>query len=37
MWAGKFGPYRSPLKFADGTLVKSPRDWARRRQQILAM
>ena len=35
-YAGKFGPYRSPLEFADGTTVKSPQDWARRRQEILA-
>ena len=35
-WAGQYGPYRSPLKFADGTLVKSPEDWARRRAEILA-
>ena len=35
-YAGKFGPYRSPLRFADGRLVKSPEDWARRRQEILA-
>jgi dienelactone hydrolase len=35
-YAGKFGSYRSPLKFADGTLVKSPQDWVRRRQEILA-
>ncbi|MCY2987771.1 MAG: sialidase [Planctomycetota bacterium] len=34
-WAGQFGPYRSPLKFADGTLVKSPEDWSRRRAEIL--
>jgi len=35
-YAGQFGPYRSPLVFADGTRVKSPQDWARRRQEILA-
>ncbi len=35
-YAGKFGSYRSPLTFADGTLVKSPQDWARRRAEILA-
>jgi hypothetical protein len=35
-YAGKFGLYRSPLKFADGTVAKSPEDWARRRQEILA-
>src|SRR5262249_5273359 len=33
--AGKFGPYRSPLQFADGTVVKSAADWARRRDEIL--
>ncbi len=36
-FAGQLSPYRSPLKFADGTLVKSPEDWARRRGEILAM
>jgi len=30
-----FGAYQSPLKFADGTPVKSPADWAKRRQEIL--
>jgi len=35
-YTGKFGPYRSPLRFADGRLVKSPQDWQRRRQEILA-
>jgi dienelactone hydrolase len=35
-YAGKFGPYRSPLMFADGTPVKSPQDWGRRREEILA-
>ncbi len=34
-FAGRFGPYRSPLKFADGTLVRSPADWVRRRTRIL--
>jgi hypothetical protein len=34
--ANDFGPYRSPLKFDDGTDVKTPRDWQRRRQEILA-
>jgi hypothetical protein len=32
---GKFGSYRSPLKFADGSLAKSPEDWSRRRGEIL--
>ena len=36
-FAGKFGPYRSPLKFADGTMVKSPEDWGRRRDEIRAL
>jgi dienelactone hydrolase len=30
-----FGDYRSVLKFYDGTAVKTPADWARRRQGIL--
>jgi len=34
--AGDFGTYRSPLKFDDGTPVKTPTDWQRRRQEILA-
>lgn len=34
-FAGKFGDYKSPLKFADGTMVKTPEDWARRRKEIL--
>src|SRR5687768_11490698 len=34
--ANDFGPYRSPLKFDDGTDVKTPGDWQRRRQEILA-
>ena len=33
-FAGKFGPYHSPLKFADGTDVKTAEDWARRREEI---
>lgn len=33
-FAGKFGPYRSPLKFADGSSVKTAEDWARRREEI---
>ncbi len=36
-YVGKFGPYRSPLRFADGTMAKTPQDWARRRQEILAL
>jgi outer membrane protein assembly factor BamB/dienelactone hydrolase len=34
-YAGQFGPYRSPLKFADGTIAKTPADWGRRRKEIL--
>jgi hypothetical protein len=34
-YAGQFGNYRSPLRFDDGTPVKTPADWQRRRQQIL--
>jgi dienelactone hydrolase len=32
---GQLGPYRSPLKFADGAMAKSPEDWMRRRKEIL--
>jgi dienelactone hydrolase len=35
-YAGKFGAYRSPLKLTDGTAVKSPQEWTRRRKEILA-
>jgi dienelactone hydrolase len=34
-FAGKFGTYQSPLKFADGSLAKTPADWTRRRAEIL--
>jgi dienelactone hydrolase len=34
-FARKFGSYRSPLKFADGTMVRSADDWPRRRSEIL--
>jgi dienelactone hydrolase len=34
-FADEFGPYRSPLLFADGTTVRSPDDWGRRRKEIL--
>jgi hypothetical protein len=30
-----FGKYRSPLTFYDGTAVKTPQDWQRRRKEIL--
>ena len=32
---GQLGSYRSPLQFEDGTLVKTPVEWARRREEIL--
>jgi hypothetical protein len=35
-YAGDFGAYRTPLKFYDGRQVKSPRDWKKRRKEILA-
>jgi dienelactone hydrolase len=34
-FAGKLGPYRSPLQFADGSLARTAVDWARRRGDIL--
>src|SRR5947199_9474097 len=34
-FAGKFGDYRSPLKFEDGAQAKDAKDWARRRAEIL--
>jgi len=34
-FAGRFGSYRSPLTFRDGTHVKTRADWPRRRQEIL--
>ncbi|EDY17767.1 conserved hypothetical protein [Chthoniobacter flavus Ellin428] len=30
----QYGNFRSPLKFADGSEVKTPADWARRRAEI---
>jgi gamma-glutamyltranspeptidase/glutathione hydrolase len=35
-FAGKFGSYRSPLKFADGSSVRSAADWPKRRDELLA-
>jgi len=35
-FANDFGGYRSPLTFDDGTPVKTPADWQRRREEILA-
>src|SRR6516164_4361478 len=34
-FAGKFGSYRSPLKFADGAVVRSAVDWPKRRDELL--
>jgi dienelactone hydrolase len=34
-YSGDFGAYRSPLKFYDGRQVKTPRDWKKRRKEIL--
>jgi hypothetical protein len=34
-YRSELGAYRSPLRFADGTMVKDPRDWPRRRAEIL--
>jgi len=33
--AGDLSSYKSPLKFYDGTPVKTPADWEKRRQEIL--
>lgn len=35
-WSGEFGDYKSPLEFADGTCVKTPADWQRRRAEIVS-
>jgi dienelactone hydrolase len=35
-YAGKFGDYRTPLKFYEGKLVKTKTDWKNRREEILA-
>jgi dienelactone hydrolase len=35
-YAGKLGGYRSPLLFADGSAVRTPDDWRRRREAILS-
>lgn len=34
-YIGNFGTYRSPLKFDDGSEVKTASDWAKRRAEIL--
>src|SRR4029453_9494158 len=33
-YKGKFGDYRPVLQFDDGSPVKSPEDWPRRREEI---
>ncbi len=33
--AGDLGTYRSPLKFDDGTPVRTPEDWPKRRAELL--
>src|SRR5205823_5651564 len=34
-FAGQYGDYRSPLKFRDGSEVKSANEWKHRRAEIL--
>ena len=34
-WQNKLGEYPSPLVFNDGSKVENPKDWARRRTEIL--
>ncbi len=34
-YANQYGDYQSPLRFYDGTSVKTPADWSRRRKEIL--
>jgi dienelactone hydrolase len=33
-FVGDFGPYRSPLRFVDGSVARTPADWTRRREEI---
>lgn len=33
-WQNKLGEYQSPLRFTDGSPVKTPADWKRRRAEI---
>ncbi|MBI1312104.1 hypothetical protein GC176_12490 [bacterium] len=35
-WQNQFGTYKSPLTFADGSEVRTPADWQRRRAEILS-
>jgi hypothetical protein len=34
-YAGKYGEYRSPLRFYDGNTVTTPEEWKKRREEIL--
>lgn len=34
-WQDKFGAFRSPLEFADGSRARTPEDWGRRRSEIV--
>ena len=34
-FAAELGPYRSPLTFEDGSVARTPEDWAKRRAEIL--
>lgn len=36
-FAGKLGEYKSPLAFADASVVKSPDVWQRRRKELVAL
>lgn len=36
-FAGDFGPYRSPLQFANGKQVQSEQDWKKRRDELLQL
>ncbi|MGE0608033.1 MAG: alpha/beta hydrolase family protein [Pirellulales bacterium] len=36
-FAGKLGPYRSPLELKDGSRVDSPAAWAKRREELAAL
>ena len=33
-WRGRLGNFRSPLEFLDGSRVKTPEDWGRRRSEL---
>ncbi|MBL7152936.1 MAG: prolyl oligopeptidase family serine peptidase [Phycisphaerae bacterium] len=35
-FVGDFGGYRSPLRFRDGTVVRTAGDWEKRREEIIA-